>query len=46
MTLRKLLKLYEHYKNDYDFKLTKTRYSDIEEKIAHEGEWLSDQEIS
>ena len=44
MTLSKLLKLYQHYKNNYDFKLSKTSYSELEEKIAHEGEWLSDQE--
>lgn len=42
MTLSKLLKLYQHYKNNYDFKLTKTSYSEREEEIAHEGEWLSD----
>ena len=44
MTLNKLLKLYKHYKMNYDFELTKRSYSEIEEKIAHEGEWLSDQE--
>lgn len=42
MTLNKLLKLYKHYKMNYDFELTRRSYSEIEEKIAHEGEWLSD----
>ena len=45
MTLSKLLNLYKHYKINYDLQLSKTSYSELEEKIAHEGEWLSDQEL-
>lgn len=42
MTLKKLLKLYKHYKNDYDFRLKKVPYSELEEQIAHDGEFLPD----
>ena len=42
MTLSKLLKLYKHYKINYDFQLSKKRYSELEDESAHEGEWLSD----
>ena len=42
MTLNKLLDLYKHYKINYDFKLAKISYDELEEKLAHEGEWLSD----
>lgn len=42
MTLSKLLNLYRHYKLNYDFQLSKTTYSELEEKEAHKGEWLSD----
>lgn len=42
MTLKKLLKLYKHYKNDYDFRLKKVPYSEVEEIIAHDGEFLPD----
>lgn len=44
MTLSKLLRLYKHYKIDYDFKLSRVSYNELEERIAHDGEWLSDQE--
>ena len=43
MTLKKLLKLYKHYKYDYDFKLSKQSYKDAEYKANHEGEFLPDQ---
>ena len=33
MTLLKFLKLYKHYKNDYDFKLKHITYEEIEERI-------------
>ena len=42
MTLAKLLKMYEHYKMNYDFKLKKISYYELEEKINSEGEWLKD----
>lgn len=42
MTLRKILKLYKHYKNDYDFRLKQLSYSEIEEKINHRGEMFDD----
>ncbi len=42
MTLTKLLKMYEHYKNYYDFRLKKISYCELEEKINSEGEWLKD----
>lgn len=42
MTLRKLLKLYEHYKNNYDFQLKQITYYELEKKINHRGELFSD----
>lgn len=42
MTLRKLLKLYKHYKNDYDFRLKKVSYKELDEYVAHDGEFLPD----
>lgn len=43
MTLSKFLKLYRHYKNNYDFKLRKITYTEIDEKINHQGEMFSDE---
>ena len=43
MTLKKLLSLYEHYKNNYDFKLKQITYTELEEKINHQGELFSDE---
>lgn len=43
MTLSKFLKLYKHYKNDYDFKLNKITYAELDEKINHQGEMFSDE---
>ena len=43
MTLSKFLKLYKHYKNDYDFKLKQITYEEIEEKMNHQGEMFSDE---
>ena len=43
MTLSKFLKLYMHYKNNYDFKLRKITYAEIDEKINHQGEMFSDE---
>lgn len=42
MTLRKLLKLYKHYKNNYDFRLKGIAYYELEEKINHQGELFDD----
>nr|DAY60634.1 MAG TPA: SARAH domain protein [Caudoviricetes sp.] len=42
MTLRKLLKLYRHYKNNYDFRLKGISYSELEERINHQGELFDD----
>lgn len=42
MTLNKLLKLYKYYKNNYDFKLSGRTYSEIDDMIAHEGEFIRD----
>lgn len=42
MTLRKFTRLYGHYKNHYDFKLTKMTYQELEEKANHRGELFSD----
>ena len=43
MTLKKLLSLSKHYKNNYDFKLKKITYTELEEKINHQGEMFSDE---
>ena len=40
MTLKKLLTLYKYYKNDYDFKLSKRSYRELQEIIDHDGELL------
>lgn len=42
MTLKKLMKLYKHYKNNYDFTLAKVTYKEMEEKANHDGEFLPD----
>ena len=42
MTLKKLLKLYKHYKNHYDFTLSGRTYRELEEYADHEGEFLPD----
>lgn len=42
MTLNKLLKLYKHYKNNYDFRLTHRTYRELEDMIDHEGEFIRD----
>ena len=38
MTMQKILKLYEHYKRNYDFTLTQRTYKELEEKYNHSGE--------
>lgn len=42
MTLRKLLKLYKHYKNNYDFKLSGKSYRELEDMFMHDGEFIRD----
>jgi hypothetical protein len=42
MTLNKLLKLYKHYKNNYDFKLSGKTYRELQDMIDHEGEFIRD----
>lgn len=42
MTLSKLLKMYKHYKNNYDFQLTRKSYHELEELANHDGEFLPD----
>lgn len=42
MTYWKFNKLYKHYKNDYDFRLSKTTYREMDEEQAHDGEFLPD----
>jgi hypothetical protein len=42
MTLNKLLKLYKHYKNNYDFKLSGRTYRELEDMVAHDGEFIRD----
>lgn len=42
MTIKKLLKLYKHYKNNYDFKLSGRTYRELEDIIDHDGEFLPD----
>ena len=36
------MKLYDEYKKDYDFRLSKTTYRELEEENAHDGEFLPD----
>ena len=43
MTLSKFLKLFKHYKINYDFKLNKITYAELDEKINHQGEMFSDE---
>lgn len=45
MTLGKLLKLYNHYKNHYDFKLSGKSYKELDDMVAHDGEFIRDQEV-
>lgn len=42
MTIKKLLKLYQHYKNNYDFKLSGRSYRELEDMADHEGEFIRD----
>lgn len=42
MTLKNFFELYEHYKNYYDFTLTKITYQELKEKANHRGEMFND----
>ena len=42
MTFAQLLKLYNHYKNDYDFKLKHICNGELERKIMESEEWIAD----
>jgi hypothetical protein len=42
MTLGKLMNLYNHYQNHYDFTLSKMTYRELEEKIMQSEEWTPD----
>ena len=42
MTFRKLIKMYKHYKVNYDFKLSGKSYSELDEMSKHDGEFLPD----
>jgi len=42
MTFSKLMKLYKHYKNNYDFILKRVTYNDLEEAVARSEEWIPD----
>jgi len=42
MTLAQLLKQYKHYKNNYDFQLSKKSYRELEDEINHDGEFIQD----
>ena len=42
MTFKKLLRLYNFYKKNYDFKLSRQSYQELDNQIAHEGEFIPD----
>lgn len=42
MTFSKLMKLYNHYKNHYDFTLRKMSYRELEKEASTRGEWIPD----
>lgn len=39
-TLGQLMELYGFYKSNYDFKLSRMKYSELETAAAHKGEWF------
>ena len=41
--MSKFLRLYKHYKINYDFRLQQTTYAELEEKINHQGEMFVDE---
>ena len=42
MSLSKLLILYNHYKINYDFQLSKMSYKEVEKEQQHDGEFIRD----
>jgi len=42
MTFKRLMQMYKHYKNNYDFNLSGRSYRELEEYIDHQGEFLPD----
>ena len=34
--------MYKHYKHNYDFKLSGRTYAEMDEYVAHDGEFLPD----
>lgn len=42
MTFGKLMKLYNHYKNHYDFTLSRETYESLERRANTKGEWIPD----
>lgn len=42
MTLGRLMNMYYHYQNYYDFTLKKVSYQELEEKINASEEWIPD----
>lgn len=42
MTLAQLLTQYRHYKNDYDFKLSRKSYAVLDDEADHDGEFIRD----
>ncbi len=39
-TLGRLMELYSFYKSNYDFQLSRVKYSELEIVSAHKGEWF------
>ena len=42
MTFKRLMQMYKHYKNNYDFKVSGRTYAEVEDYINHKGEFLPD----
>lgn len=42
MTLKQLIKQYNHYQNYYDFTLKRISYKELEQKINESEEWIPD----
>lgn len=42
MTIGRLLTMFKHYKNNYDFKLSGRTYRELDYEAEHDGEFLPD----
>lgn len=42
LTFREWKQQYEHYKSDYDFRLAKVSYQQLEDEAAKQDEWIPD----